>query len=367
MNDIILKLIQVIRSIHEQEEKQQKVSEGILANLDALLRKLKIAARPGGPKDIGFFGAMSRGKSSLINELLGRDLMPVASGQTTSVVIKVRHKERQAGEPCYKITIVEKGGKRESFEASTPEDAQNILQVFGARKGNGGDAVDHIEVDGAFPDSKILKIGGVLVDTPGAEAAFEQDSHVQNGIEQKRAEKILENTDVILFVEGANYMGSANSSEFFKSKLDTFKPLIVVNKKDEFVPEMQDAQNASEEMIELAKINQIKNQVLTIYHSNVSVCVSCKDAKEARKKGNENLLYRSRMPDLESLICNTFEKLKPENIALLVMEELDDIIGQVDDKRNFFRPARQQFFNISQGASDANVMRKADEMYHKYI
>ena len=77
MNDVILSLKQVLPPIRKKYAQQQNASKGILANLDALMRKLKSATRPGGPKDTGFFGAMSRGKSSLINALLGCDLMPV--------------------------------------------------------------------------------------------------------------------------------------------------------------------------------------------------------------------------------------------------------------------------------------------------
>lgn len=365
MNDVILSLKQVLPPIRKKYAQQQNASKGILANLDALMRKLKIATRPGGPKDIGFFGAMSRGKSSLINALLGCDLMPVKALQTTSVVIKVKHSNR----PHYKVTIVEQCGKLDTHDNLTLNDAQATLQVFGTRSGNGGDSVDYIEVEGAFPDSKILKIGGVLVDTPGAEAAFEHTDDDRNADEQNRAVRILEGTDVILFVEGADYLSSANSCTFFKNELSVFKPLIVVNKKDKFTPDIPATQQNSDEMIELAKLSQIKNEVLKVYHTNISACVSCTEAKKAREQGDSSLYERSRIPMLENLICQTFENLKPENIALHAMNELDAIIAQVGDtpaKKDFFLPACQQFFTIPKITTNDQVKKKAKEMYDRY-
>ncbi len=365
MNDVILRLKRVLPPIREKYARQQNASKGILANLDALMRKLKIATRQGGPKDIGFFGAMSRGKSSLINALLGCDLMPVKALQTTSVVVKVKHSNL----PHYKVTIVEQGGKLDTHNNLTLNDAQATLQVFGTRSGNGGDSVDYIEVEGSFPDSKILKIGGVLVDTPGAEAAFEHTDDDRNADEQNRAVRILSDTDVILFVEGADYLSSANSSAFFKNKLSIFKPLIVVNKKDKFTPDIPAAQQNSEEMIELAKLSQIKNEVLKVYHTNISACVSCKEAKEARKQEDSSLYEKSRIPMLEELICQTFENLKPENIALHAMMELDAIMAQVGNsaaRKDFFLPACQEFFTIPKITTDDLVKKKAEEMYDKY-
>ena len=53
---------------------------------------------------VGVFGGQKRGKSTLINQLLGCDLMPVAVPPMSSVIIEVEHKKNQASNK-YKLSL----------------------------------------------------------------------------------------------------------------------------------------------------------------------------------------------------------------------------------------------------------------------
>lgn len=365
MNDSVVRLKRVIPLIRKKYEDSGNASQGVIDNLDALMRKLMIATREGGPKDIGFFGAMSRGKSSLINALLGCELMPVKACQTSSVVVKVKHSDS----PYYRVKIHEQGGRQDTHDNLTLSDARSTLEVFGTRQGGSGDAIDYIEVEGAFPDSRVLEKGGVLVDTPGAEAAFDESSTQENVEEQNRAVRILEETDVILFVEGADYLSSVNGTAFFKEKLSRFKPLVVVNKKDKFTPELPANQPPQTDVIEMAKLRQLKSEVLKVYHTNVSTCVSCKEAAMAKKNNDEQLYSQSRIPELVNLVCNAFVNLKPENILPHALDELKDIVckvGDVSAQKAFFLPASQQFLALSRTVKDEEVRQKAETMFNQF-
>ena len=66
---------------------------GIVQNIFALcltVKRIRRHQNPNATKTIGFFGGQKRGKSSLINHLIGCDLMPVSAIPMSSVVIRTK-------------------------------------------------------------------------------------------------------------------------------------------------------------------------------------------------------------------------------------------------------------------------------------
>jgi len=101
-----------------------------------------------------FAGEFSRGKSTLINELLGDDILPVGDIPTTSIVTKIVHGNER------RLRIIGTDGHREAFSLHE-EGWDSIAQSAEEQSGT--------SISVVTLDSQWLKDTGVqVVDTPGA-------------------------------------------------------------------------------------------------------------------------------------------------------------------------------------------------------
>lgn len=119
---------------------------------------------------IVFTGTYSSGKSSTINSLLGKNLLPTASGTCTAKICRIIHSEIKDG--LAKV-IYYNNGKKKEFICQTEEEVQEKIQIA-------EDAVEKIEV---FTDLSKLYPNGVekdfnliIVDTPGTDSATGNDT-----------------------------------------------------------------------------------------------------------------------------------------------------------------------------------------------
>ena len=101
---------------------------------------------------IAFVGQFSAGKSYLINNIIGRTLLPSSSTETTPLLTYVRY-----GNPEQAVLHFPDGSVREI-------PVEEVLQVRQNNSTLSWDSVEYLEV---LLDSEILKHGMILLDTPG--------------------------------------------------------------------------------------------------------------------------------------------------------------------------------------------------------
>ncbi len=317
---------------------ERKVKQGVVDNLRSTMFLAQRIRRASEPRTIGFFGAQKRGKSSLINFLLGCDLMPTGPIPMSSVVIRASQNSEMA-DNLYEIDILNSNGSRDSCRDVTLDVAQLLLREYGSRKGKQSEDVDTIEVKAKFPNSKILGEGGVLVDTPGAEVAFGMDDPssstgalAENQDDAKRALDILEKMHLVIFVERADYMQSANSKKFFCEHLKPMRPLSVVNFKD--VYEGSSSQTASSpEVVEARKQSEMQGRMLQTFGVNPGriLCVSSKEARDGRTNNDDGLLKRSHLPELEQRIVQEVSDLSSDQGLLICLQEIKKSLSQIEE------------------------------------
>lgn len=131
---------------------------------------------------IVFTGTYSSGKSSTINALIGKNLLPTATGTCTAKNCRIIH---DAGVKCLATVRYECNGKEKEYPCKTVEEVQDRIKAV-------EDAVEGIEV---YTDLSLLYPNGVqndfkvvIVDTPGTDSATGNDTE-KSDEEAKRLSK----------------------------------------------------------------------------------------------------------------------------------------------------------------------------------
>ncbi|MGN7164763.1 dynamin family protein [Paenibacillus cellulositrophicus] len=167
-----------------------------------------------GEMTIAFCGHFSAGKSSLINSLCGRKVLPSGPVPTSANVVSIRN-----GEP--RALIYPAAGAGVEAPRETADPLQVSLKELYEYCTNGGD-YSSVEVWDHVP---LLGEHGVFMDTPGVDST--DDGH------QKATHSALHLADVVLYVMDYNHVQSENNLVFAKSLSDWGKPLyLIVNQID---------------------------------------------------------------------------------------------------------------------------------------
>lgn len=344
----------------------ESVMPGITDNIDNLKYLIKKMKKYDKAKSIGFFGAQNRGKSSLINVLLGVDLMPVAAVPMSSVVIKVMHDSKHE-KGKYTILIMFKDGAFYRLSDNSLADAKDILEQYGARKGEFHDKVDIIEVTSNFENCKILENHGVFIDTPGAEVVFNEENgndDPENNADAQRALKILASTHIVVFVESADSFEDNNSKQLFTEHLKPLRPFSVITKMDK--SRSGHGQGDWE--------RRLRQKMADIYGVNLArktICVSSQEASKARadNKVDEEMLSQSNIPLLEESILKELENLDPKIGLNTCLDELSMILsvvlGNTDTSPAFFKNGKLALFVFKEKTKNAlpEISRKAQIIY----
>ncbi|MDQ0416339.1 putative GTPase [Croceifilum oryzae] len=157
---------------------------------------------------IAFCGHFSAGKSSMMNELFGEQILPTSPIPTSANVVEIRHGENQ-------VTLVLTSGERYTFAGSyMDEDLRELCK-------NGEDIVA-VEVS---KESISLPKGVSLLDTPGVDST--DDAH------RIATESTLHMADLILFMMDYNHVQSEGNLQFLKGLAERNKKIyIVINQID---------------------------------------------------------------------------------------------------------------------------------------
>ena len=139
---------------------------------------------------VNVVATMSSGKSTLINALLGKELMPTANQATTAVIVKIENDDNATD---FSAKVYDKNGneiiKRQSVELD------DMIEF------NNNPNVNEIHLSGNIPFINNSKIKLVLVDTPGPNKSHDK-SH------QDITYGMLNNTEhsIVLYVMNATQL-----------------------------------------------------------------------------------------------------------------------------------------------------------------
>ncbi|PED57379.1 GTPase [Bacillus anthracis] len=233
--------------------------------------------------EIAVIATMSSGKSTLINAILGQELMPSKNEACTAKVTRIKNNPNI--ENYSAVAYDSQGEMIKTITNATAED----FTLF-----NSDPAIHLIEIEGNIPSINVGQMNLVLVDTPGP-------NNSMDGTHRQHTFSVIKSDDkpMVLYVLNATQLRTDDDKSLLhtvaeamsvggKQSKDRF--IFAMNKSDEFDPEKGESiAGAIEGVKEYLEEEGIENP--NIYP------VSAQIAKVNRKKNNGLNLTRSEKAD----------------------------------------------------------------------
>jgi len=177
---------------------------------------------------VACLGQFKRGKSTVVNALLGEDLLPMGTAPVTSVVTIIRHGARSA-----RVQLVQGVW----LDVATADLPQYVSEI-----GNPGNAKGVVVVE-VFSDNALLANGLCLVDTPGIGSVISHNT--------AETRSFVPQIDVALVVLGGDPPISGEELDLVKEVANEVRDLVfVLNKADRLsAPELAEARAFTESVL----------------------------------------------------------------------------------------------------------------------
>lgn len=297
-------------SIIKVAEEVNNISKKIECSISEKLGQSVIAAYKTDQFHLAVVGEFKRGKSTMVNSLLGVDLLPSDILPTTAVINIIEYSKQECCE------VVWKDGQREVWPL-----CRESLSRFSVEGDINSEDVKYVVIK---LTSKLLENGLVIIDTPGV-----------NDISKSRVEvtkDILPNCDAAIFLLDAASPLTKSEADFLSTKLLTYKLnslLFVISKSDRL------DEDELEESLEgaLQRIKEVLNfgaELMPYSSREVSIAESKGIEHEYKKKLLEQI-ERLRKKSNEDKDERQIEKLKlaihillKEIASLEAMHELNE-------------------------------------------
>jgi len=244
-------------------------------------------------------GQFKRGKTSLINALLGAEILPVAVVPLTSIVTIMAYGE------ILRIKVFFNDGRVTEIKPKS-------LPDFVTEKGNPKNIKDVSEVIITYP-SPYLKDGVRLIDTPGVGSIYQHNTDV--------AYRYLPKSDAALFLLSVDQpMGKAELDFLNDVKEYSGKIFFLLNKADYLnESELRESVDFSRNILREAMTSEAR-----IFP------ISAKVALEGKLQDSEELLQKSLLPGFSDTL-NTF--LMEEKGKVLIVSAANNLLRTISQAR----------------------------------
>jgi GTPase Era involved in 16S rRNA processing len=230
-------------------------------------------------------GQFKRGKTSLINALLGAEILPTAVVPLTSIATILKYGE------TLNIKVYFIDGKMIEIQPET-------LSQYVTEKGNPRNEKNVQEVMITYP-STYLKDGVRLIDTPGVGSIYQHNTDV--------AYQYLPKSDAALFLLSVDQPVGQAELDFLKDVKEYSHRIFFLQNKADYVgtEDLNESISFSKRIIEECMGREVKIFPL-----------SAKLALDGKLSGSKELLEKSFLPEFEKLL-NTFLMQEKGGVLLL--------------------------------------------------
>jgi len=245
-------------------------------------------------------GQFKRGKTTLIDSLLGCDLLPVAVVPLTSAVTFIRYGEHQ------RIEVVFTNSERKEI-------AQHELVDYITEKGNPENRknVRYVEI---FYPSPFLKDGVVLTDTPGIGSVYLHNTDTTYDFIPK--------VDAAIFIVSTDPPITQTEVEFLREVKQYVDKIFFVLNKIDYLSEAEQREALDFTASVIRK--QVGNGDVTLYP------ISARLALEGKARNDKGLLERSRLQELEERIEEFLIKGKGQTLLSSISRSILRLIAEAE-------------------------------------
>jgi small GTP-binding protein len=257
--------------------------------------------------NLAVVGQFKRGKTTLINALLGRDILPAAVVPLTSVVTIIEHG------PQERVSL-------HFLDGSSREIGTSEFPGYVTERGNPSNRLGVAVAVVQLP-SEILDRGLRIIDTPGVGSV-----HVHN---TETAYAFIPHVDGAIFLVTADPPVSEAELQFLKDLRQEVQRVFFVQNKADQVPATERRESLEFSRSQLAAAAGEENIDM--------FSLSARDALEAKLAGDERRLRESGLTELEAALANfvrsekaevaittglrTAERLARQQMAAIAMEK----------------------------------------------
>lgn len=242
-------------------------------------------------------GQFNRGKTTLINALIGEPLLPVGVIPLTSVVTVLSYGDTAAIKVCFE-------------DGRCVEAAPAGLGEYVTEKGNPHNVKGVREVAVSYP-SPWLKDGVRLVDTPGIGSIYSHNTDL--------AYRYLPQADAVLFLLSADQPVSQAECDFLRDVREYAQRIFFLLNKADYLSEseLQDAVAFAQSTIAEA-----------MGHEAFIAPISARLALEGKLTGSAEVIEKSLLPLFFTTLHNFLQKEKGEVLVSSIIGNLLRIISQ---------------------------------------
>ena len=274
--------------------------------------------------DVNIIATMSAGKSTLINSLLGKKILPTHAGACTAIVTKIEDNK----DDVFKAIVLDKNNEEIIRYSNINYEDMKYL--------NNSNKVSEVDIKGNISFINFENIVLVLIDTPGPD----------NSMDERHAEitrKALDNSSesIVLFVMNGGTLNNNSQKSLLQDiaksmsvggKQSKERFIFVVNKIDEYIVDDNIEKDVLEGTREFLKQLGIENP--NIFLLSAEIALGIRRLKNATGDEKQGLLdeYRYKMNKLNSNVQFHLEKYAklPASSKQIIDKELEAAIKNND-------------------------------------
>jgi GTPase SAR1 family protein len=243
-------------------------------------------------------GQFSRGKSTLMNAILGKDYLPSGIVPTTSAITAVSYGSREK-------VVLRRAGSNLTSEIGIAELADFVTERI--NQGN----PERIEMAEVQVPVEILQRGFFLVDTPGLGSAVRENTATTLNF--------LPSADAIVFVTSCDAPLTAGELGYLSECRSSVRQMFLVINKMDLVP-----QTEREQVVEFVrtKVQQELEDMNVHVHA-----VSARDGLAARANSDAGELLESGLPKLEEDIVDYITAHKQGDFLRQVCDRAAELLA----------------------------------------
>ncbi|MEK4931594.1 dynamin family protein [Bacillus sp. FSL M7-1345] len=274
--------------------------------------------------EIVVVGEFSTGKSTFINALLRKNVLPSKVTPTTATINFIRHVEQ--GDGTEKAVINFFNGNK--VEASFDQLEKYVTEM--SEEHNVVEEISHVDI---FVDSKYLTEGVVIVDTPGLQALHPEHEKITKEQIKKS------NASVLLF--NMEQPGKRSEFMFLKDLSDSIDRIFFVGNRMDGVPEneISDVVNSLESALKVNDYQSIPEEYAKVFPISALQALKGRDKNTMTKRwqgwSSEELIEASRFAEFESRLEEyLFQGEKTKDVIRAPYNALSSFYEQLQNKMN---------------------------------